>query len=235
MQITTFSIHGSRHFDQRLMVNGSPSRNLLASAWASNFVPDMGTAAEVVVDYSSGTAEAVGGGVSINMIPKEGGNGFKGSFFVTACNGSFQSDNYTDELKAAGLGHAEQAEAHLRRQPAGGGPCARTSCGSSRRCAGRRARTIQAGASPTRTAATRRSGPTSPTSTKPGESRLTVKPSGEHPADLAGDAAEQVQLLGRAAEPPLDQCAGQRLSRPRSIRTGSSTTSRSRPRRGRPR
>ena len=49
-----FSIHGSRTGDQRLMVNGLTSRNLLASAWASNFVPDMGIAAEIALDYSSG-------------------------------------------------------------------------------------------------------------------------------------------------------------------------------------
>ena len=87
MQITTFSIHGSRQFDQRLMINGITSRNLLSSAWASNFVPDMGTAAEVVLDYSSGTADSIGGGIGINVIPKEGGNKFVGSFFITGANG----------------------------------------------------------------------------------------------------------------------------------------------------
>src|SRR5262245_61515070 len=103
MQITTFSIHGSRPFDQRLMINGMTSRNLLSSAWASNFVPDMGTAAEVVVDYSSGSADSVGGGMGINVVPKEGGNRYAGAFFVTGANGSFQGNNVTDDLKAAGL------------------------------------------------------------------------------------------------------------------------------------
>ncbi len=119
MQITTFSIHGSRPFDQRLMVNGITSRNFLSSAWASNFVPDMGTAAEIVVDYSSGTADSVGGGMGINVIPKEGGNRFVGSFFITGANGSFQGNNYTDELKAAGFDLAKQAETRLRHQPVG--------------------------------------------------------------------------------------------------------------------
>ena len=100
MQITTFSIHGSRPFDQRLMINGVTSRNLLSSAWASNFVPDMGTAAEVVVDYSSGTSESVGGGLGINVVPKEGGNRFVGSFFVTGANGSMQASNIDDTLRA---------------------------------------------------------------------------------------------------------------------------------------
>jgi len=63
MAITIFSVHGSRAVDQRLMINGLTARNLLASAWASNFVPDMGTAAEVTLDYSSGSAEAVGAGL----------------------------------------------------------------------------------------------------------------------------------------------------------------------------
>src|SRR3989442_3191526 len=103
MLITTFSIHGSRPFDQRLMINGLTSRNLLSSAWASNFVPDMGTAAEVVVDYSSGAADSIGGGMGINIIPKECGNKFVGSFFITGANGSFQGNNFSDDLKAAGL------------------------------------------------------------------------------------------------------------------------------------
>jgi hypothetical protein len=125
MQITTFSIHGSRAFDQRLMVNGVTSRNFLSSAWASNFVPDMGTAAETVVDYSSGTADSVGGGMGINVIPKEGGNRFVGSFFITGANGSFQGNNYTDELKAQGLSSPNELRRVYDINPSGGGPIVR--------------------------------------------------------------------------------------------------------------
>src|SRR5262245_8864510 len=81
MQLQSFSIPGSRAFDPRLMVNGLTARNLLSSAWASNYVPDMGMAAEIAVDYSSGGADSIGGGLGINVIPKEGGNRFSGSFF----------------------------------------------------------------------------------------------------------------------------------------------------------
>ena len=122
MQITTFSIHGSRPFDQRLMINGITSRNLLSSAWASNFVPDMGTAAEVVVDYSSGTSESVGGGLGMNVIPKEGGNQFVGSFFVTGANGSMQSSNVTEELIAQGLTTPNKLKRVYDVNPSGGGP-----------------------------------------------------------------------------------------------------------------
>ncbi len=122
MQITTFSIHGSRDRDQRLMVNGITSRNFLSSAWASNFVPDMGTAAETVIDYSSGTADSVGGGMGINVIPKEGGNNFVGSFFITGANSSFQGNNYTDELKAQGLTSPNELRRVYDINPSGGGP-----------------------------------------------------------------------------------------------------------------
>jgi Carboxypeptidase regulatory-like domain len=125
MQITTFSIHGSRPFDQRLMINGITSRNFLSSAWASNFVPDMGTAQETVVDYSSGTADSVGGGMGINVIPKEGGNRFVGSFFITGASGSFQGNNYTDELKAQGLSSPNELKRVYDINPNGGGPIIR--------------------------------------------------------------------------------------------------------------
>jgi hypothetical protein len=68
MDITIFTVHGSRPFDQRLMINGLTARNLLSSGWASNFVPDMGTAAEVSMDYSSGTADSYGSGFAMNLI-----------------------------------------------------------------------------------------------------------------------------------------------------------------------
>ena len=44
-----------------------------------------------------------GGGVRLNMIPRDGGNKFSGSFFAGYQNKSFQSDNLTDDLKTRGL------------------------------------------------------------------------------------------------------------------------------------
>jgi hypothetical protein len=122
MAITIFSVHGSRAVDQRLMINGLTSRNLLASAWASNFVPDMGTAAEVTLEYSSGSAEAVGGGFGMNIIPKEGGNAFKGSFFAAASGGGLQGNNYSQKLKDAGLSVPNELHRNYDINPSLGGP-----------------------------------------------------------------------------------------------------------------
>jgi hypothetical protein len=124
MDITIFTVHGSRPFDDRLMINGLTARNLLSSAWASNFVPDMGASAEVAYDYSSGTADAYGAGFSINLIPKEGGNTFHGGIFGFKVGSSWQSNNYTPELQAAGLSSPNKLQTLYDVNPSIGGPIA---------------------------------------------------------------------------------------------------------------
>jgi len=44
-----------------------------------------------------------GGGVRLNMIPKEGGNRYSGAFFGAWSDGAWQSDNLTQSLKDRGL------------------------------------------------------------------------------------------------------------------------------------
>jgi hypothetical protein len=122
MDITIFTVHGSRPFDDRLMINGLTARNLLASGWASNFVPDMGASAEVAYDYSSGTADSYGSGFSINLIPKEGGNTFHGGIFATKVGPSWQSNNYSADLQAQGLASPNKLKTLYDINPSIGGP-----------------------------------------------------------------------------------------------------------------
>jgi hypothetical protein len=178
MQITTFSIHGSRPFDQRLMINGITSRNLLSSAWASNFVPDMGTAAEVVIDYSSGTSESVGGGMGMNVIPKEGGNRFVGSFFVSGANGSMQSNNVTDELIAQGLTTPNKLKRVYDVNPSGGGPVFKDRLWFYASLRFQESSLFQAGAFANKNGGDLSKWTYEPDLDKPGEGRLTVLPSG---------------------------------------------------------
>ena len=122
LQIAALTIHGGTFMDTRVMMNGLTSRNLLSSAWATNFIADTGTAAEWTIDYASQGASAVGSGVSFNMIPKEGGNRFTASVFATGANGDFQSSNYTDELAAQGLRTPAGLALLYDVNPSGGGP-----------------------------------------------------------------------------------------------------------------
>ena len=58
---------------------------------------------EVTVQTASPGAEVSGGGLFINLIPKEGGNSFSGSSFVGYTGSGFQGNNLTPELRARGL------------------------------------------------------------------------------------------------------------------------------------
>jgi len=122
LQIAAMTIHGGNFLDTTMAVNGLSSRNLLSTNWATNFVADTGTAAEWTIDYAGQGAEAASSGVYFNMIPKEGGNRFSGSVFATGANEHFQSSNYTDELKAAGLRSPSTLYRMYDINPSGGGP-----------------------------------------------------------------------------------------------------------------
>jgi len=121
----SMTIHGSNGNDQRVMIDGLSTANAELAGQASNFLPNMGSAQEVAVDFSSGTADQATGGVRINIIPREGGNEFTGSFFATGANSHFQGDNYTEELQARGLRTPNSVKMNYDINPTVGGPLAR--------------------------------------------------------------------------------------------------------------
>ncbi len=97
------TVHGSRNVDQRVTVNGVNTMTLQAGGNIGGQTPDVGSAAEVTVDTSSLSADLATGGVRINFVPKDGGNQFSNSLFFTFSNESLQGDNFSDELRQAGL------------------------------------------------------------------------------------------------------------------------------------
>jgi hypothetical protein len=125
LNLSTLTVHGSRAGDQRVMVDGMSISATSGNGELSNFIPDMTATQEVAVSYSAGAAEQAFGGVQMNLIPREGGNSFKGSFFATGVNSRFQSDNYTDALKAAGLRAPNSIKEVYDVNPGVGGPIVR--------------------------------------------------------------------------------------------------------------
>jgi len=122
LNLSTLTVHGSRTGDQRVMVDGMSISATSGNGELSNFIPDMTATQEVAVSYSAGAAEQAFGGVQMNLIPREGGNVFKGSVFATGVNSKFQSDNYSDELKAAGLRTPNSIKLVYDLNPGVGGP-----------------------------------------------------------------------------------------------------------------
>jgi len=96
-------VHGSRNVDQRVTVNGVSTMTLQAGGNIGGQTPDVGSASEVTVDTNSLSADLPTGGVRINFVPKDGGNRFANSTFFTFTNENLQGDNFSDELRQAGL------------------------------------------------------------------------------------------------------------------------------------
>jgi hypothetical protein len=98
------TVHGSRNVDQRVTINGVNTMTLQAGGNIGGQTPDVGSAAEVTVDTNSLSADLPTGGVRINFVPKDGGNRFSNSTFLTFSNENLQGDNFSDALQQAGLG-----------------------------------------------------------------------------------------------------------------------------------
>ena len=107
MQLTpsmiTFGIHGGPTSEGRLLVGGMNVGASRGGGGVSGYQVNTGNVEEVTFATSGGLGEVETGGPYMNIVPKTGGNDFKGgsSFFYS--NQSLQSSNFTDELRAAGL------------------------------------------------------------------------------------------------------------------------------------
>ena len=114
-------IHGSRQADQQLQVDG-----LSMVSWsrvdssAIMFVD--GNFQEYAIDTSANSAETEAGGVRINMIPRDGSNEFKGSFFANFSDHGLQADNLTSEISNLGLRDVNRLKRVWQANPTVGGP-----------------------------------------------------------------------------------------------------------------
>ncbi len=125
LQNTLISMHGGRRSDTRLMIDGVRIGNVAGEGQWTNYVPDTGAAQEVAIDYSSMQAEHLTGGLRINVVPREGGNTFRGSFFATAVSEGWQSSNITQEVIDQGLQEPNRLKRAYDFNPSGGGPVLR--------------------------------------------------------------------------------------------------------------
>ena len=125
LQNTQFSIHGGRTSDTRLQLDGVRLGNVLSPGEFSNFVPDTSATQEVAVDFAAVSAEQPFGGLRIDIIPREGGNTFRGTVFATGVNSAWQTSNLTDELRNRGLPEPNEMKKAYDINPSIGGPILR--------------------------------------------------------------------------------------------------------------
>ena len=124
LQNTTFQIHGGRTSDTRLQLDGVRLGNTGTGEF-SNYVPDTGSTQEITVDYGAVSAEQAFGGLRIDIIPREGGNTFRGTVFATYVNDQWQGNNLTQDLQDRGLPQPNEMKKAYDFNPSIGGPLMR--------------------------------------------------------------------------------------------------------------
>ena len=96
------TVNGSRQTDITLQVDGLKMNSIMSDGQVQAYFSDAAQQ-EVTYQTSGVNAEVSGGGVRINMIPRDGGNIFSGSAFLGGTAAGWVSDNLTADLRARGL------------------------------------------------------------------------------------------------------------------------------------
>jgi hypothetical protein len=121
MQQTYMSTHGMDATNNTVLVDGLMVNGLQSDGAVQSYFNDAMNQ-EVSYQTSGIGADTSAGGVRLNMIPKEGGNRFSGSFFSSWRDGKWQSDNFTQDLKDRGLPNASKIQRIYDLNFAEGGP-----------------------------------------------------------------------------------------------------------------
>jgi len=100
---TQFPIHGGRNNEGRLTIDGLNIGNPTGGNQPPGYTADIGNSQEVTFTTSGGLGESETAGLVMNIVPKTGGNSMQGAIFFSGTGENLQSDNFTQEIKDAGL------------------------------------------------------------------------------------------------------------------------------------
>ena len=101
--MVVFGGFGGRSNEGRVNVDGISVGSAFNGAGVSSYLPDVANAREIAMITSGGLGEAEGGGPSLNVLPKEGGNRLSGTLFASGVTSGMVGSNFTPELQARGL------------------------------------------------------------------------------------------------------------------------------------
>jgi len=121
----TFAMRGGPGNEGRLTVDGLSLGASLNGTGVSYTVADVGNAQEVVFSTAGSLGEAENAGPAMNLVPRVGGNSFSGTFFLNGANESMQGDNFSDEIRDAGLAAPNKLSKIWDASAAVGGPLLR--------------------------------------------------------------------------------------------------------------
>jgi hypothetical protein len=125
MQQPTLQVHGSASSDNTYQQDGITIQHVAFSGNQTGFYYNDGDMEEVVYRTSALPAESAYGGVQIKMVPREGGNMFKGAIFASGATRAMQSNNVDEELEQRGLTAANHIDNVYDFNASVGGPIRR--------------------------------------------------------------------------------------------------------------
>ncbi len=103
--MTFFSANGGANNEGRMAVNGM-TVGAARSGGVSSYVYDAVGVEEVAVRVGGGLGETDTGGPIMNIIPRSGGNSFRGTAFLSTAGDWSKGNNLNDELRAVGIDEA---------------------------------------------------------------------------------------------------------------------------------
>jgi hypothetical protein len=123
-RFASLAVHGSKPGDMPLIFDGMRYNNMNGTGGGglTVFMINTGNVEEMSVQTGGGGAENQVSGVFVNVIPKSGGNAFKGTMFANYAPGALQTDNLTDPLRSRGLTNVTTIDRIWDLNPAFGGP-----------------------------------------------------------------------------------------------------------------
>jgi carboxypeptidase family protein len=124
MQQRYVAVHGSERRDNAVQIDGMSVNGIEGDGAIQNYF-NAEMFEEMSYSTSALSADVQSSGVRVNMIPKDGSNLFKGSVFISQTPGSWQSDNFTEELAATGLRAPNRVERIFDQNFGLGGPILR--------------------------------------------------------------------------------------------------------------
>jgi hypothetical protein len=101
--MTFFGARGGPINEGRMTVNGLTVAAAFNGGGVSSYILDSVNSEEVSVTVAGGMGESDTGGPVMNLVPRAGGNSFRGTAFVNNAGDWSRSDNLDDELRAIGI------------------------------------------------------------------------------------------------------------------------------------
>jgi hypothetical protein len=99
--------HGGSFNDRLVQLDGLMNANMACNYACTGLSTNDASTQELSYEFGAISAEVAGGGVRVNIIPKDGGNRFSGSAFSNFANDKMQGNNVDDTLRSQGVQTAD--------------------------------------------------------------------------------------------------------------------------------